>query len=327
MNGQAASGNGFGPGLQSGGGFDGGSGTSNAGPQLSSVGPRYAGTGGSTPSNGAARSNGNSGIGNAGTGNAGAASELRGQGSGSPSRSEYGGVAWPGGGGDGTKADGLASGGSQSAAGGNANGSATSGQLARGGGPTFSDVAGMSGDSYGGGSAAGSDGGSSASGSMSPSGSMSSSGATSSQGSSASSSMSMGTPTPSLNYQQNVQNQRDASRSLAKNRGRNWALPNGSASSLPIQRPIRIECYTDRLVLLPDSRDQQAEVIPLADRTDESVDQLVSAVRNYTKSWGMAGRSMYWKPQLLLEVKPNAESRASDLQTLLADSGLDVKRK
>ncbi len=96
---------------------------------------------------------------------------------------------------------------------------------------------------------------------------------------------------------------------------------------MPIQRPIRIECYTDRLVLLPDSREVQAQVIPLSERTDQSVDQLVSAVRTYTKSWGMAGRSMYWKPQLLLEVKPNADARASDLQTLLADSGLDVKRK
>ena len=68
--------------------------------------------------------------------------------------------------------------------------------------------------------------------------------------------------------------------------------------------------WADRLVLLPDTRDQQPEVIPLGERTDESLDQLVGAVRTYTKTWGMAGRGMYWKPQLVLQVYPNADGRA-----------------
>ena len=133
-----------------------------------------------------------------------------------------------------------------------------------------------------------------------------------------------GIPSPSLNFNAN---QERKSRKLANERGRNWAIQNNTNSSVPITRPIRVECWNDRLILVPDARDQQPQVIPLADRTDEAVDQLVAAVRVHTQGWGLAGRSMYWKPQLLLDVKPTAESRAADLAVLLADSGLDVKRK
>jgi hypothetical protein len=144
-------------------------------------------------------------------------------------------------------------------------------------------------------------------------------------------SMNGGTPSLSFDAQppspQQESQQRRASRSLAQNRGTNWALPSKNTSSVPIQRPIRIECWNDRLVLLPDTRDQQPQVIPLSERTDEAVDQLVDAVRAYTKTWGMAGRGMYWKPQLVLQVDGNAQARAADLQVLLADSGWDVKRK
>lgn len=137
--------------------------------------------------------------------------------------------------------------------------------------------------------------------------------------------MSSGMPSPSLNF--NANQQQRNSRKLANERGRNWAVQNNTVASVPITRPIRIECYNDRLILVPDARDQQPQVIPMTNRTDEAVDQLVAAVRVHTQGWGLAGRSMYWKPQLMLDVKPKAESRAADLQVLLADSGLDVKRK
>jgi hypothetical protein len=126
---------------------------------------------------------------------------------------------------------------------------------------------------------------------------------------------------------QQYQNSSSSSHSMSRSRGKNWALPNNHTSSVPVQRPIRVECWSDRLVLVPDTRDLQPQVIPLGVRTEDSVEPLVGAVRTYTKSWGIAGRSMYWKPQLVLNVNPNAESRAADLQTLLADSGWDVKRK
>jgi hypothetical protein len=163
-------------------------------------------------------------------------------------------------------------------------------------------------------------------GALSSSSSASAAGSPSMGSSGDSSQMSMGAPTPSLNFNANDQSPSRA-RKLANERGRNWALSNNTMSSVAITRPIRVECWSDRLVMLPDVRDQQAQVIPLADRTDEAVDQLVAAVRSHTQAWGLAGKSMYWKPQLMLDVKPDAQSRAADLQVLMADSGLDVKRK
>ena len=126
---------------------------------------------------------------------------------------------------------------------------------------------------------------------------------------------------------QQQQQQSSSSQSLARKRGKNWAVSTTQKTSMPIDRPVRVECWSDRLVLVPDTSDQQPQVIPLSARTDDAVDPLVGAVRTYTKSWGIAGRSMYWKPQLVLNVNPGAERRAADLQVLLADSGWDVKRK
>ncbi len=123
------------------------------------------------------------------------------------------------------------------------------------------------------------------------------------------------------------QQQSSSSHSMARNRGKNWALPTSHSASVPVQRPIRVECFSDRLELVPDTKDQQVQVIPLGPRTEDAVEPLVGAVRTYTRTWGMAGRGMYWKPQLVLNVNSNADSRAADLQTLLADSGWDVKRK
>ena len=80
--------------------------------------------------------------------------------------------------------------------------------------------------------------------------------------------------------------QRSNSRSLADKRGKNWALPTSNTASIGVQRPIRIECWTDRLVLIPDTRDLQPEVIPLSERTDQSVDQLVGAVRHLYQNLG-----------------------------------------
>lgn len=118
-----------------------------------------------------------------------------------------------------------------------------------------------------------------------------------------------------------------ASSSMARNRGKNWAVSKSQSASMAVNRPIRVECWPDRLVLVPDTNDQQPQVVPLGQRTEDALDPLVGAVRTYTKSWGMAGRGMYWKPQLVLNVNPNADRRASDLQALLADSGWDVKKR
>ena len=45
------------------------------------------------------------------------------------------------------------------------------------------------------------------------------------------------------------------------------------------------------------------------------------------KAWGIAGRGMYWRPVLLIEVTPDAEFRYAELKALLDNSGLIVQRR
>ena len=85
-------------------------------------------------------------------------------------------------------------------------------------------------------------------------------------------------------------------KSLAETRGRNWSLPSAAKISVPVSRPIQIECRGDQLVILPDTGNPEPKVIPFGPRTEDSVDQLVAGVWSRTKGWGIAGRQMYWRP-------------------------------
>jgi len=105
---------------------------------------------------------------------------------------------------------------------------------------------------------------------------------------------------PRLEQQQSQSSQRSSSLSTAQLRGHNWALPNMHTASMGVQRPIRVECYADRLILLPDTHDREAQTIPLGERTDDAVDQLVAAVRTYTKSW-------HGRPRHVLEAATRAQ--------------------
>lgn len=115
--------------------------------------------------------------------------------------------------------------------------------------------------------------------------------------------------------------------SLAEARGRDWALPGVSAGAIAVVRPIRVDCYGDRLVLVPEQGLGQSKTIMFAERTEAVIDQFVSAVWVYMQSWGMAGQGMYWRPVLSVRVAPGAEGRFEQLKALLEDSGLHVERK
>lgn len=131
-----------------------------------------------------------------------------------------------------------------------------------------------------------------------------------------------GLPSPNLNF--GKQNQQ-AQESMAKKRDKNWANPDASTPSIPIQRPIRIVCDAEHLTLLPEGRGRQGmRVIPFKRQTIQSVDDLVSTVWDRIDSWGTAGKGMYWRPVLMMEVEPGGQRRYTELQALLADSGFDV---
>jgi hypothetical protein len=128
---------------------------------------------------------------------------------------------------------------------------------------------------------------------------------------------------PNLNMQ--FGQQPTATNSMADSRGKNWSLPEEARHTVPISRPVRVECRADRLVLRSEQNPSQTKEIALGERTEDSVEDLVTSVWQRVETWGSAGRGMFWRPVLSVDVAPGAEGRYTDLQTLLADSGLEVK--
>jgi hypothetical protein len=117
-----------------------------------------------------------------------------------------------------------------------------------------------------------------------------------------------------------------ATQSIAATRGRGWGV-NSQVGAIGASRPILIRCSADKLVIVPDARGQATNEISLGPKTEASIDDLVAGVWTQTESWGKAGRGMYWKPTLVVEVQPGGEERFRDLQVLLAESGLDVQKR
>ncbi len=114
---------------------------------------------------------------------------------------------------------------------------------------------------------------------------------------------------------------------LAAKRGEDWGLRNAGRGSVGVTRPIHIECYGDRLVVISERGSATNRVIPLGPRTAASIDPLISAIWEQMEVWGMAGRGMYWRPSLQVDVAPDAERRFRELSVLLEGSGLTVERK
>jgi hypothetical protein len=115
--------------------------------------------------------------------------------------------------------------------------------------------------------------------------------------------------------------------SMAKSRGRDWGLPDASPAAAAATRPILVECHNDRLVIIPESRNQLPKEVRLGAQAQESMDEFVSGVWQHMKGWGMAGKNLYWRPTLVMDVKPGAADRYAEVKSLLADSGLDVHER
>jgi hypothetical protein len=101
-----------------------------------------------------------------------------------------------------------------------------------------------------------------------------------------------------------------------------------AAQSTGITRPIAVEVYPDRLVLLPERGEAGSPVVvPLPGSTRAALDPFVAAVWTHMERWGMAVAGGYWKPVLKVQVAPGAETRFADLDALLRDSGMVVERR
>ncbi|MEX2112225.1 MAG: hypothetical protein WD845_03520, partial [Pirellulales bacterium] len=116
-------------------------------------------------------------------------------------------------------------------------------------------------------------------------------------------------------------------KSLANRRGRDWGLQDAETNLSPVSRPVLVQCHADRLVIVPEDRTQQPMITPLDDLAEDSIDEFVINVWKHTRQWGIAGRGLFWKPTLLMDVAPGGDERFAEIQALLADSGLDVRQR
>jgi hypothetical protein len=116
-----------------------------------------------------------------------------------------------------------------------------------------------------------------------------------------------------------------SSESMAGRRGSNWASLASHDRPIPLTRPIRLECARDEFRLLGEGG-RVAVRVPIHGSTADSVDPLVREVHTTVRNWGIAGDRMYWRPELVLSSTPDGGDRLTDLERLLADSGLDTRR-
>ncbi len=106
-----------------------------------------------------------------------------------------------------------------------------------------------------------------------------------------------------------------------------WALRNATRHAAAISRPIHVDCYPDRIVLVPEAGSGEPSVIHCDYGGHRDADKLVAAVWEIMDTWGMAGREMYWRPVLNFYVAPGAEPRMLDFTRSLEGSGLVIERK
>jgi hypothetical protein len=113
--------------------------------------------------------------------------------------------------------------------------------------------------------------------------------------------------------------------SLAESQGKNWALPDSSRGSIPVTRPIGVECSDDAIVILPEYPGGPGRrEIPFAGRTTNAVSSMITAIWDRMDGWGIAGKGMYWRPELHVRTAPGGAARLAELKTLLADSGIVI---
>ena len=104
-----------------------------------------------------------------------------------------------------------------------------------------------------------------------------------------------------------------------------WALRNATRHAAAISRPIHVECFPDRIVLVPEGDEPRVVFCNYGGPRD--ADKIVAAVWEIIDTWGMAGREMYWRPVLNFYVAPGAEGRMFDITRSLEGSGLVIERK
>ncbi len=114
-------------------------------------------------------------------------------------------------------------------------------------------------------------------------------------------------------------------KSIADDKGKDWALPSRSPGAIAYRRPVKIVLQIDQINIPSDSQSNQTVKISVLDDRQSYAQALVEAIWKRIDTWGVAGAGGFWKPELDIEVEVGAEERFQELSALLKDSGLIVK--
>ena len=120
---------------------------------------------------------------------------------------------------------------------------------------------------------------------------------------------------------------RSAAEPVASKKGRNWAWSGKSGAGTAVVRAIKLRCFADRWIVLPDAKSGTiAEIIMLDEPPQVCAERLAGIVMDRVDRWGLALMGGYWKPELVVDVAAGGEERFEQLKRLLEGSGLEIQR-
>ena len=113
----------------------------------------------------------------------------------------------------------------------------------------------------------------------------------------------------------------------ASPKGENWALPTRTPGAVAYRRPIKVSCFENRLIIHGSQAERRGDVVLDYQSSIQSVlDPMIEAVWTRIDSWGVAGFNSYWQPELQITVYPGGNLAYAQLEKLLENSGLGVRR-
>ncbi|MCA9240530.1 MAG: hypothetical protein KDA37_10035, partial [Planctomycetales bacterium] len=86
-----------------------------------------------------------------------------------------------------------------------------------------------------------------------------------------------------------------------------------------IRRPVTVTVFADRVLIGKEGRN-----VVLSGATSQDLSDVASAIKGQIKSWGLAGRGLYWRPVINLEVRPGGQHNAQQIYNAMRNSGVDV---
>lgn len=134
-------------------------------------------------------------------------------------------------------------------------------------------------------------------------------------------------PPPNMKFDANA---KKAPKSLVKRGDADWALPREVAVSrgTKMVRAIRVECYSDRLVLLPEGGRGALNVYGFSDGDINRASlELATEIRDRVERWGAGMPGGRWHPLLTVTIVPGGEARFEQLRRLLDGSGIELESK